>query len=168
MNKTVRNLILAGVAGLTLASGSLALAGGPDCGGRGSHGPAAWMGSNFGPGMMGHGWGGPHRAAFTVEDKVGYQLDSLKRSLKLGTEQEQAWNNFATAVEKQAKRMSEMRETMWDTPRTLPERIEQAEKFAHERDAAFADVSKASKLLYEVLNPDQRKLLDRRGPGIHG
>lgn len=42
--------------------------------------------------------------------------------------------------------MSEMRETMWDTPRTLPERIEQAEKFAHERDAAFADRSTAKAL----------------------
>lgn len=128
MNETVRNLIFAGFAGVTLISGSLALAGDPNCGSRGSHGPAAWMGSNFEPGMMGHGRGGPHRAVFTVEDKVGYQLHCLKRSLKLGTEQEQAWTNFATTVEKQAKRMSEMRETMWDTPRTLPERIEQAEK----------------------------------------
>ncbi|WP_374324251.1 hypothetical protein [Azonexus sp.] len=98
MNKTVCNLILAGVAGVTLICGSLALAGGSDCGGRGGQGPAAWMGSNFGLGMMGHGWGGPHRAAFIVEDNVGYQLDSLKRSLQLGTEQEQAWTNFATTV----------------------------------------------------------------------
>lgn len=146
MNKTVRNLMIAGVASLTLASGSLALAGGPDCGGRGGHGPTAWMGSNFGPGMMGHGRGGLHRAAFTDENKVGDQLDSLKRSLKLGTEREQAWTNFATAVEKQGKRMSEMRETMWDTPRTLPERIEQAEKSARERDATFADRSTAKAL----------------------
>ncbi len=168
MSKTIRNLILAGVAGLTLASGSIALAGGPGCGGYATHGPAAWNGDGFGPGMMGHGWGGPYRAAFSVEERVGYQLDILKRSLKLAAEQETAWNGFATAVEKQAKRMAEMRESMWDTPRTMPERIEQAEKLSRERDAAFSEVSKASKQLYEVLNPEQRKLLDRRGPWMHG
>ena len=50
----------------------------------------------------------------------------------------------------------------------MPERIDQAEKFAKERDASFSEVSKAMKGLYETLTPEQRMVLDRFGPRVHG
>lgn len=150
MKTTTRNLLIAGLAGVSILSATAVIAGGPGCGG-------------YGP-----GWGGPRHAAFSPEEMAGYQLDGLKRSLRLSTEQEKSWNTFAAAVEKQAKRMGEIRDEMWNSPRTMPERLDRAEKFAKERDAAFDEVGKAMKGLYEALTPDQRKVLDRRGPWVHG
>lgn len=157
MKSTTRNLLIAGLAGVFILSATAVVAGGPGCGGTG-------------PGMMNHGpnWGGPRHAAFAPEEMAGYQLDGLKRSLKLTGEQEKPWNTFAAAVEKQAKRMGEIRDEMWNSARTMPERLDRAEKFAKERDAAFSEVGSAMKALYETLTPDQRKVLDRRGPWVHG
>ena len=60
MKTSIRNLILAGVTGVSLISASVALAGGPGGCGGGNFGPGY---SNHGPGMMmGHGWGGPRQA----------------------------------------------------------------------------------------------------------
>ena len=169
MKTTTRKLLLAGLAGVSILSASAVVAGGFGCGGYGpAHG--AGYGPGYGPGMMGHGpgWGGPHRVAYSPEDMAGYQLDGLKRSLKLGAEQEQPWATFAAAVEKQAKQMGELRDEFWNAARTMPERIDQAEKFAKQRDAAFDEVGKAMKGLYEVLTPDQRKVVDRYGPWMRG
>jgi hypothetical protein len=161
MKTTTRNLLIAGLAGVSILSATAVIAGGPGCG---SYGPG------YGPGMMGQGpgWGGPRHAAYAPEEMAGYQLDGLKRSLKLNAEQEKPWNAFAAAVEKQAKRIGEVRDEMWSSARTMPERIDRAEKFAKERDAAFDEVGKAMKGLYEALSPEQRRLLDRQGPWIHG
>ena len=157
MKTTTRNLLIAGLAGVSILSATAVIAGGPGCGGSG-------------PGMMGHGpgWGGPRHASFAPEEMAGYQLDGLKRSLKLTGEQEKPWNAFAAAVEKQAKRMGEIRDDMWNSARTMPERLDRAEKFAKERDAAFSEVGTAMKTLYEALTPEQRKVLDRSGPRVHG
>lgn len=163
MKNTVRNLLVAGIAGVSLVGAAVAFAGGPGCGGFG--GP-----TGYGPGMHGQGpgWGGPHRAAYAPEDMAGYQLDALKRSLRLQPAQEKQWANFATAVEAQAMRMGEFRDQAWGSARTMPERMDQAGKFAQERDRAFEAVGKAMKDLYDVLSPEQRRVLDNRGPWFHG
>lgn len=167
MKSTTRNLLVAGLAGASILSATAVIAGGPGCG---SYGPGYGPGMmGHGPGMMGYGWGGgPRHAAFAPEERVGYQLDVLKRSLKLSAEQEKSWNAFAAAVEVQAKRMGELRDEAWSKARTVPERMEQASQFAKERDRAFDEVGKAMKGLYDVLTPEQRKLLDRQGPWLHG
>lgn len=164
MKTSIRNLILAGVAGVSLVSASVVLAGGPGCGG---FGPGY---SGYGPGMMGHGpgWGGPRQAAFAPEEMAGYQLDGLKASLKLKPDQEKSWSTFAATVQTQAKRMGEVRDEMWGAARTTPERMDMASKFAKERERGYEEVSKAVKALYDVLTPEQRKVLDRRGPWVHG
>ncbi len=166
MKTSIRNLILAGITGFSLISASVALAGGPvGCGG-GNFGPGY---SNHGPGMMmGHGWGGPRHAAFSPEEMAGNQLEMLKKSLKLQADQEKSWNAFAAAVETQAKRMGEMYDEKSDAAKTMPERMEMASKFAKERERSFDEVSKAMKGLYEALTPEQRKVLDRRGPWMRG
>lgn len=166
MKTSIRNLILAGVTGVSLISASVALAGGPGGCGGGNFGPGY---SNHGPGMMmGHGWGGPHHAAFSPEEMAGNQLEWLKKSLKLQPDQEKPWNAFAAAVETQAKRMGEMYDENSGAAKTMPERMDLASKFAKERERSFDEVSKAMKGLYEVLTPDQRKVLDRRGPWMRG
>ena len=165
MKTSIRNLILAGVTGVSLISASVALAGGPGGCGGGNFGPGY---SNHGPGMMmGHGWGGPRHAAFSPEEMAGNQLEMFKKSLKLQADQEKPWNAFAAAVEMQAKRMGEMYDENYSA-KTTPERMEMAGKFSKERERGFDEVSKAMKGLYEVLTPDQRKVLDRRGPWMRG
>lgn len=158
MKNTVRKLLVAGIAGVSFIGAAVAFAGGPGCGGFGGsagHGP---------------GWGGPHRAAYAPEEMAAYQLDALKRALKLQPAQEKPWANFAAAVEAQAKRLGEVRDQAWSgSARTMPERMDQAGKFAQERDRAFETVGKAMKDLYEALSPEQRRVLDSRGPGFfHG
>jgi len=157
MTNTVRNLLVAGIAGVSLIGAAAAFAGGPGCGGFG------------GPAGYGPGWGGPHRAAYAPEEMAGYQLDALKRSLKLQPAQEKPWANFAAAVEAQAKRMGEVRDQAWSGgARSMPERIDQAGKFVQERDRAFETVGKAMKDLYDVLSPEQRRMFDRQGPWFRG
>lgn len=175
MKTTTRKLLFAGLAGVSILSATAVIAGGPGCGGYGpGYGPAYGAGygpgPGYGPGMMGHGpgWGGPRSAAYVPEEMAGYQLDGLKRSLRLSAEQEKPWNTFAVAVEKQAKRMGEIRDEMWNSARTMPERLDRADKFAKERDAAFDEVGRAMKGLYQTLTPEQRKVLDRYGPWVHG
>jgi len=166
MKTSIRNLILAGVTGVSLISASVALAGGPGGGCGGNFGLGF---SIHGPGMMmGHGWGGPQHAAFSPEEMAGNQLEWLKKSLKLQADQEKSWNAFSAAVETQAKRMGEFHDEKSDTAKTTPERMDMASKFAKERERNFEEVSKAMKGLYEVLTPNQRKVLDRRGPWMRG
>lgn len=76
---------------------------------------------------------------------AGYQLDGLKRSLRLSAEQEIPWNAFAATVEKQAKHMGEIRDEMWSLARTMPERLDRVDKLAKERNTAFYEVGKAMK-----------------------
>jgi len=163
MKTSIRNLILAGVAGVALVSASLALAGGPGCSGFGP-GHAGYR-----PAAMGHGaWEGGHGPMGLAPDNiVGARLDALRQSLQLTSQQEPAWSAFAAAAQVQAKRMGEMRDEMGAASQTLPERIDQASKFAQERERAFAQVGTAVKNLYDVLTPAQRARLDRRGPWTH-
>ena len=167
MKTTTRNLLIAGLAGASLLSASAVIAGGAGCGGPGSYGPGM---SGHGPGMMGHGpgWGGPRHAAFAPEDRAGWQLDMLKSTLKLQPTQEGAWNAFAAAAQAQAKTMGQVRDEMWEKARTTPESMDLASKLSKEREQGMEKVTQAMKALYEMLTPEQRKVLDRRGPWVHG
>jgi hypothetical protein len=161
MKAPVRIALFAGLAGVSIAAAAAAVSGSPGCGG-------------FGPGHGGHGPGmmdqaaGPGHAGFAPEEMAAHRLDQLKTSLKLQPEQEKAWADFAAAVTAQAKRMGEMRGEMRNTARTAPERTELAGKLMEERKHALDEVGKAMKGLYAVLSPEQRKLLDGRGPWHHG
>jgi hypothetical protein len=173
-----RNVLIAGIAGFSLLAASAVIAGGPGCGGfpgyggYGGYGPGPGMAGPgmMGPGMMGHGpgWGGPRHAAFAPEEMASWQLDALKKSLKLQPAQEGAWNQFAETALARAKQMGEARDEMWAKARTTPERMALADKLAKEREAGHEKVTKAMKALYETLTPEQRKVLDRRGPWVNG
>lgn len=72
MKTSIRNLILAGVAGVALVSASLAIAGGPGCSGFGP-GHAGYR-----PAAMGDGaWAGGHGPAGMAHDDIaGARLDA--------------------------------------------------------------------------------------------
>jgi len=168
MKTTTRKLLFAGLAGVSILSATAVIAGGPGCGGYGpGHGPGM---TGHGPGMMGYGpgWGGPRHAAFAPEERADWRLDVLKSALKLQPAQESAWNAFAAAAQAQAKTMGQARDEMWEKTRTVPERMELANKMSKERDQGMEKVTQAMKTLYEVLTPEQRKVLGRHGPWIHG
>lgn len=173
MKTITRKLLIAGVAGAALVSGSLAIARSPGC-----DGPAGGDGMGRGPAMSEHGhghghghWqgkGGPGRAAFNPEEMAKRHLDRLEGALALTAEQTPAWKAYASAVEKQAARMAELRKARGDAPRTLPERIDRAQEVAKAREAGLAEVGPAAKALYETLTPEQREVMDRKGHRMHG
>lgn len=170
MKTPIRNLILAGVAGVSIAAASLAIAGGPGAGCNGGPGFSKFesgmmMGHGHGPR---HGRGGP-RGDFSPEERAAQNLDQLKSTLKLQADQEKSWNALASTVEAQAKRMGELRKERTEAPKTAPERLEMASKFTQERARNLEEMSKAMKGLYDTLTPEQRTVLDRsRGPWMRG
>ena len=172
MKTSIRNLILAGVTGVSLAAASVALAG-PGAGCNNGDGPGF---SKSESGMMGHrhkhgarhGRGG-QRGDFSPEERAAQHLDKLKTSLKLQADQEKSWSTLASTVEAQAKRMGELRKERTEAPRTAPERLEMASKFTQERARNLEEMSKAMKGLYDTLTPEQRAVLDNsRGRWMRG
>lgn len=180
MKTWIRNGLVAGAAGVALVSAAVAFGGVTGHGAMG-HGGPGMRAMGFGPGAMGamgHGPGGMGTAMSHGPRADGFghgepaemarqQLDALAKTLQLQPAQQAAWTQFAGAVASQAKRMGELRESVGDAPRTAPERFDQASRFAKERERAADEVGKAMKSLYEVLTPEQRKLLDRPAPGRH-
>lgn len=131
MKTSIRNLILAGVTGVSLAAASVALAGpGAGCNGDGpgfSKSESGMIGHGHKHGAR-HGRGG-QRGDFSPEERAAQHLDKLKTSLKLQADQEKSWNTLASTVEAQAKRMGELRKERTEAPRNAPERLEMASKF---------------------------------------
>ena len=170
MKTPIRNLILAGITGVSLAAASVALAG-PGAGCDNGDGPGF---SKSESGMMGRGHGARHerggqRGDFSPEERATRHLDKLKTSLKLQADQEKSWNTLASTVEAQAKRMGELRKERTQAPKTAPERLEMASKFTQERARNLEEMSKAMKGLYDTLTPEQRSVLDNsRGPWMRG
>lgn len=151
MKSTTRKLLIAGLAGLSLLSAGAVVAGGPACDGH----------------------GGPRHASFNPQVRAERHLSELKSDLKLQPAQEAAWNAFAAAAQEQGKAMGQARDEMHGKTLTTPERMELASKFAKEREQGMAKVTQAMKALYEVLTPEQRRMLDqqqggrRHGHGMH-
>lgn len=164
MKTITRKLLIAGVAGAALVSGSLAIARSPGC-----DGPAAGDGRGAAMSEHGHwhGKGGAERAAFNPEARARRHLERLEGALALTAGQTPAWKAYAAAVEQQAARMGALHKARGDAPRTLPERIDHAQEVAKAREAGLAEVGQAAKALYETLTPEQRALMDRKGRRMH-
>lgn len=145
---TSRKIALGAIAGLGITIGTFALA----------HDHEGMMGS--GPGdMMGHGIkgqchnGGPEA-----------RLDALKSKLKLTPEQEPAWAAFESAVKAQ-KKAHHARHDMPEGADPMQARIEHMEQ----RLAGMKEVQKVRNDLYQVLTPEQQKVLNEHSShGRHG
>jgi len=122
-------------------------------------------------GMMGQGGMMPMMG---MGDHIEGRIAFLKTELKITDAQTAQWNTFADVLRANAKRMSEMRNTMMqggmmgqgDTSLSAPDRLDRMEKMM----TAMLDAVKATKSalepLYAVLSDDQKKLADQliRGP----
>ncbi len=152
MKFTTRNVLLAGLAGVSILAAAAVIASGPGCAGEAGPGP---------------GWGGQRHAAYSLEDRAGWRLKILKSDLDLLPTQLTAWDAFSTAAQAQAGQMGQLRKAMRAKASTLPERMELAKKFSREREQGMGKVKQAMKSLYETLTPEQRKVLDAQGPWTH-
>lgn len=128
--------------------------------------PCGGMGAGFGPGMgMGGGFGmGPGRAARGDVDHAAVaegRLAYLKSTLKITPAQESAWEAFTTASKAQAASMDAMREKMWASTGSAPERVAARAEAMQQRASAMAATGKALASLYAVLTPEQKALADR-------
>ena len=161
----------------------------------GGYGPASSMGGGMGmgmgqgmmgggPGTMGMGPGMMSGAPGTMGmgpemmDTQGYgieqRLAAQKSALKITSDQESAWQAYASVAKTQADARLEQRKTMYGAaPTTAAERFDLHSKFMKGRFEQLEAVNAAFKDLYAVLTPEQRAIADQgagfgpefRGPG---
>lgn len=93
-------------------------------------------------------------------------LATMKKELKIGSEQEEAWSAFAKAIKQQkTEMMSAMQERMQQSSsaqsiQSAPDRISERTRLMKQRAAGMEAVASAMKQLYSVLMPEQKKVLD--------
>jgi Spy/CpxP family protein refolding chaperone len=114
---------------------------------------------------MGMGPGGGCAMAGNPAQIDGH-LATMKKELKIGSEQEAAWSAFAGAIKQQkTEMMSAMQERMQQsssaqTIQSAPDRIIERTRFMKQRAAGMETVASAMKQLYSVLTLEQKKVLD--------
>ena len=108
---------------------------------------------------MGVGPGGAHamagkRMPVDTGAMIDARLAKLKNDLKISSDQEAAWEAFANTVtqSKTAKPAT--------TATTAPDRIDERIAFMKQDVAAMESVADAMKLLYGVLTPEQKEVLN--------
>jgi LTXXQ motif family protein len=136
------------------------------------------MGQKSGGGMMGHGMmmcrhgmmggmrgkGGGYLCG-KMTAHIDGRLAFLKAELKITSEQESLWNDYAAAVKDNAKTIGERCTAMMGqgdgkTP-SLPERLDAQEQFITARLDGLRAVTKALKPLYAALSDEQKQLADQ-------
>lgn len=108
----------------------------------------------------------------------------LKAKLKLGAEQEAAWNAFVAATQRPMMDPKNRPDPADMAKLTTPERIEKMQALKAQRDAHMNQVADATKAFYSSLTAEQKKVFDdetakgrggrhgggqhHRGPGMNG
>jgi hypothetical protein len=133
---------------------------------RGGHGPGMMgYGGGYGPGMMGYGGGyGPGAGAapaVNIDERMDARLAFLKDQFKITSNQQAAWDSYATQVKKQAADMQAFFSQDPATAQTPAERIEQRADRAKLRAEQMKAMSVAVKDLYAALTPEQKAVADR-------
>lgn len=152
MKTSMRNLILAGIAGVTLVSASMAIAGG--------FGPMGGMSGGAGP--CAHKTGGDPAGA------IDAHMGDLKAELKITAEQDSAWQAFTATARKQAQDMLAMRTKMQAADGSAPDRLAQRSEFMKQRVSGMDSMQAALKDLYAVLTPEQKAIADKRFGNMGG
>jgi len=134
-------------------------------------------GEGFGPGS-GQGYGmkggfGPHHGGpgmqqgrFQRGDMVS-RLSAIKDELKITTAQEPAWDKFVTTLQKQRdSRLEKMQsrragQSLDDVRLSAVERLDKRVGWMNEGLAQMKQVKQELDTLYQVLDADQRELVDR-------
>lgn len=140
-------------------------------------GSGSMMDHKSGGGQMGHGMmthqgmmGGMRgkRGGFMCRKMTGHvegRLAFLKTELKITSDQESLWNDYAAAVRDNAKTIGErcagMMGASGDKAPSLPERLDAQEDFMTARLEGLRAVGKALKPLYAALSDEQKQLADQ-------
>jgi Spy/CpxP family protein refolding chaperone len=151
--RTLSKLVVATLAGITVAGAASTFAHGPGYGPGGGYGP---RGHGSGAWMMGRYGGGPGAGPCVGVGGSGTRLEALKDELKLTAEQTKAWAAFEQAIAEQRQFMIE-RHAGWS--QNADEHI----AFMERRLAGMKAVQQARKELYSVLTPEQKAIADRLG-----
>src|SRR5262249_54783797 len=136
--------------------------------------PGGMMGSGTGTPMMGMMGQGGMMPMMGMGDHIEGRIAFLKAELKITDAQTAQLNTFADVLRANAKRMSEMRNTMMQggmmgqggTSLSAPDQFDRMERMM----TAMLDAVKATRSalapLYAVLSDDQKKMADQliRGP----
>ena len=131
-----------------------------------------WGGGPMGPGMMGggpRGGFGPGTAAAPGDPAAHMEarLAFLKTELKITSDQEAAWQAYATQAKQQAESMKALRARLPAAAQSTPEVLDQRAEFAKQRAEHMKALSAATKDLYTVLTPEQKALADQYFGGMH-
>jgi Spy/CpxP family protein refolding chaperone len=102
--------------------------------------------------------------------QIDSKLVEMKKILKIGSAQEEAWTTFATIMKRQkTEMMSAMQEekmqqrTSKEHPaQAAPDRIDERIQFMKQRVASMETAAAAMKQLYAILTPQQREILNER------
>jgi hypothetical protein len=117
---------------------------------------------------QGHRKGGWHHGGKWMCDKTRHldgRLAFLKAELKITSEQEQVWNDYASAVRANAdslkERCKEIKEIKEEDKRPpLPERLDLRTKMMEARLEALRTKAKSLKPLYDALSDEQKATVD--------
>lgn len=151
--RTLSKLVVATLAGISIAGAASTFAHGPGYGPGGGYGP---RGQGPGAWMMGGYGGGTGAGPCVGVGGSGARLEALKDELKLTAEQTKAWEAFEQAIAEQRQLMIEGHPG-WS--QNADERIAVMER----RLAGMKAVQQARKELYSVLTPEQKAKADRFG-----
>lgn len=128
------------------------------------------MASSYATGMgMGPG-GGCAMAGKKMANpaQIDSHLAKMKKEMKIGSDQEEAWSAFAKTIKQQkTEMMSAMQErrqyaSSAQSTQSAPEQIGERTQFMKQRVASMETVAAAMKQLYVVLTPQQKEILDAR------
>jgi len=110
---------------------------------------------------MGMGPGHGPMAAVDPATMVDSHLSYMKTQLKITTDQESAWQAFATAAKQQAAGMQALHTQMWDTTGIAPDRMALHAQAMQQCATSMAAMTDAFKALYAVLTPEQQAIADQ-------
>lgn len=159
-----RYAALAAIGLFVLAGPAAAQPPAPPAGMAGMHGPAGMPGM---PGM-------PDPAAMKARmaEHMAQMDKDMHTILRLRPEQETAWRAFRDAMHPQD--MPAMKMAAPKAPQTTPQRLDEMNRMAAERQARHAKMEAAVRAFYAALSPDQQAVFDAlhrmHGPGMmmHG
>ncbi|MBZ0097334.1 MAG: Spy/CpxP family protein refolding chaperone [Sulfuricella sp.] len=134
------------------------------------------MASSYATGMGMEPGGGCAMAGKKMANpaQIDSHLAKMKKDLKIGSDQEEAWSAFAKIIKQQkTEMMSAMQEKMQQRTakvqpaQAAPDRIGERIQFMKQRVAGMETTAAAMKQLYGVLTPQQKEILDARfGQGM--
>ncbi len=133
---------------------------------------------------MGYGGGKHHEGmgkmdATKIQARMDQRFDALKMQLKITPAQESAWSAYTAAMKPPAGMMAHRPDPAEMQKLSTPERIDKMQALRTQRmtqmNATMTQRGEATKAIYAVLTPEQRKLFDdgamqrgERHGGKHG